>query len=74
MHKKKNQKPITNLVAQKQADTSQVKKPKPTQAQPTLLKEEDEIKLEILQHDCENLSTVLNQIIKKTLLKIKHSN
>jgi hypothetical protein len=33
MLKKKNQKPITNLVAQKQADTSQVKKPKPTQAQ-----------------------------------------
>jgi hypothetical protein len=43
MHKKKNQKPTTNLVAQKQEDTSQVKNPKPTQAQPTLLKEEDKI-------------------------------
>ena len=41
MLKKKNQKPITNLVAQKQADTSQVKKPKPTQAPPTPQKEED---------------------------------
>ena len=65
MHKKKNQKPTTNPVAQKQADTSQVKKPKPTQALPIPQKEEDKIKLEILQHDCENLSTVLNQIIKK---------
>jgi len=27
MHKKKNQKPTTNPVAQKQADTSQTKKP-----------------------------------------------
>ncbi len=43
MHKKKNQKPTTNLVAQKQADTSQVKKPKPTQAPPTQLKEENKI-------------------------------
>lgn len=32
MHKKKNQKPITNRVVQKQVDTSQAKKPKPTQA------------------------------------------
>lgn len=43
MHKKKNQKPTTNPVALKQADTSPTKKPKPTQAQPTLLKEEDKI-------------------------------
>jgi hypothetical protein len=41
MHKKKNQKPTTNLVVQKQADTSQVKKPKPTQAPPIPQKEED---------------------------------
>lgn len=41
MHKKKNQKSTTNLVVQKQADTSLVKKPKPTQVQPTLQKEED---------------------------------
>lgn len=41
MHKKKNQKHTTNLVAQKQADTSQTNKPKPTLAQPILLKEED---------------------------------
>ena len=47
MPKKKNQKPTTNLVAQKQANTSQTKKPKPTQAQPILLKEEDKIKLVI---------------------------
>lgn len=44
MHKKKNQKPTTNLVVQKQADTSLVKKPKPTQAPPILLKEEDKTK------------------------------
>ena len=44
MHNKKNQKPTTNLVVQKQADTSLVKKPKPTQALPTLLKEENKIK------------------------------
>lgn len=44
MHNKKNQKPTTNLVVQKQADTSPTKKPKPTQAPPTLLKEEDKIK------------------------------
>lgn len=37
----KNQKPTTNPVAQKQADTSQVKRPKPTQAQPIPQKEED---------------------------------
>jgi hypothetical protein len=41
MLKKKNQKPTTNPVAQKQADTSQTKKPKPTQAPPTRQKEED---------------------------------
>jgi hypothetical protein len=43
MHKKKNQKPTTNPVAQKQADTSQTKRPKPTQAPPTPQKEEDKI-------------------------------
>ena len=41
MHKKKNQKPTTNHLAQKQVDTSQTKKPKPTQAPPTPQKEED---------------------------------
>ena len=41
MHKKKNQKLTTNHVAQKQADTSPTKKPKPTQAPPTIQKEED---------------------------------
>ena len=41
MQKKKNQKPTINLVAQKLADTSQAKKPKPTLAQPTLQKEGD---------------------------------
>jgi len=40
----KNQKTTTNLEVQKQVDTSQTKKPKTTQAQPTLLKEEDKIK------------------------------
>ena len=43
MHKKKNQKPTTNLVAQKQADTSPTKKPKPTQVLPTPQKEEGNI-------------------------------
>lgn len=43
MHKKKNQKPTTNPVAQKQVDTLQKKKPKPTQAQPTPQKEDDKI-------------------------------
>ena len=41
MLKKKNQKPTTNPVAQKQADTSPTKKPKPTQAPLTQQKEED---------------------------------
>ena len=41
MHKKKNQKPTTNHVAQKQADMSLTKKPKPTQAPLTPQKEED---------------------------------
>ena len=41
MHKKKNQKPTPNHVAQKPADTSPTKKPKPTQAPPTRQKEED---------------------------------
>lgn len=41
MHKKKNQKPTTNHVVQKQVDTSLVKKPKPTQAPPILQKEKD---------------------------------
>ncbi len=44
MHKKKNQKPTTNHVVQKQVDTSPTKKPKPTQALPTSQKEEDKIK------------------------------
>jgi hypothetical protein len=44
MHKRKNQKPTTNHVVQKLADTSQAKKPKPTQALPTHQKEEDKIK------------------------------
>ena len=43
MHKKKNQKPTLNPAAQKPADTSLVKKPKPTQAQPIPQKEEDKI-------------------------------
>lgn len=43
MHKKKNQKPTTNPVAQKQADTSQTKKPKPNPAQLTLPKEEGKV-------------------------------
>ncbi len=50
MHKKKNQKPTTNPVALKQADTSQTKKPKPTQAPHILLKEKDKIKLKILHN------------------------
>jgi hypothetical protein len=41
MHKKKNQKPITNLVAQKPEDTSHPNKPKPTQVLPTPQKEKD---------------------------------
>lgn len=43
MHKKKNQKPTTNHVVQKRVDTSQAKKPKPTQAPPTQQKEKDKI-------------------------------
>ena len=52
MHKKKNQKPTTNPVVQKQAGTSQTKKPKPTQVKPTLQKEEDKIiqKLQIISN------------------------
>lgn len=41
MLKKKNQKPTINLVAQKQADTSQTKKPKPNLVQLTPQKEEN---------------------------------
>ncbi len=41
MHKKKNQKPIANLVAQRPADTSPTKKPKPIHVQLTQLKEVD---------------------------------
>jgi hypothetical protein len=40
MHKKKNQKPTLNHVAQKLADTSPTKKSKPTQAPPKQQKEE----------------------------------
>ncbi len=43
MLKKKNQKPTTNPVAQKKADTSPTKKPKPTQAPPILKREQDKI-------------------------------
>ena len=41
MHKKKNQKPTINHVVQKRVDTSQAKKPKPTQVPPTQQKEKD---------------------------------
>ncbi len=41
MHKKKNQKPTTNHVAQKQVDTSQTKKPNLNLVQPTPQKEDD---------------------------------
>ena len=59
MHKKKNQKTTTNPVAQRQADTSLVKKPKPTQAQPILLKEEGKIKL-IKNHQTNKLINYIN--------------
>lgn len=45
MHKKKNQKPTTNLVAQKQVDMSHPNKPKQIQVPPTPQKEEDKFKL-----------------------------
>jgi hypothetical protein len=41
MHKKKNQKPTTNPVAQKQADTLQINQPNRSQAQPIPQKEDD---------------------------------
>lgn len=41
MPKKKNQKPTTNRVVQKQVDTSQAKKPKPTQVLHTPQKEKN---------------------------------
>ncbi len=43
MYKKKNQKPTTNQVADKQADGSQTKKPNPTQATPLPQIVEDKI-------------------------------
>lgn len=41
MHKKKNQRPTTNHVAQKQVDTSQTKKPNLNQVLPIPQKEDD---------------------------------
>ncbi len=43
MHKIKNQKPTTNPVAQKQADTLQINQLKQTQAPHILRKEEDNL-------------------------------
>lgn len=43
MHKKKNQRPTTNHVAQKQVDTSQKKKPNLNLVLPTPQKGEDKI-------------------------------
>ena len=63
MHKKKNQKPTTNPVVQKQVDTLQKKKLKPTQVLPTLQKEEDN-NMKIIAYS-DNPTALKNAIDKK---------
>jgi|688.fasta_scaffold1061102_2 hypothetical protein len=63
MPKKKNQKPTTNHVVQKQVDTSQAKKPKPTQVPPTQQKEKDN-NMKIIAYT-DNPTALKNGIDKK---------
>ncbi len=66
MHKKKNQKSTTNHVVQKQADTSPTKKLKPTQAQHTPLKEEDNYIMKIIAYT-DNPTGLKNAIDEKII-------